>query len=164
MALEYPITFNGITMNDDSKSEFSGQLYWIEVRSFDGLFDDDLSYEAHPIPGYVGERSGDVFRRGKTITLTGFLWASNLEQLRISERLMQQAFWDCKPYNLVFQRWKEPQLYIKCRVSQPLKIVEQQEDEKMRRPFTVAFRADEPRSKKVADDSFYPTFQTDMST
>ena len=46
--------------------------YWfVFLDSVDGLSSADISYESHPVPYGIGEVSGDVLRRGKSITLSG---------------------------------------------------------------------------------------------
>jgi len=156
--IERPIIFNGLTMNDQTKrSLMVSPYYFIAVRSVDGLWGSDIRYETHPIPSNHGERSGDVFYAGKTITLAGDIIARDLTTLRIGSRLMQEKFWDLQQYKLYFTLWGEVQSYVTCRVSQPLVITEEQATADVKRRFTVALRADNPRFYKASDSSLlYP--------
>lgn len=159
--LESTFAFNSFTLNDDSKSGLSvSPFYWAELRSIDGLFGADISYESHSIPGVIGEKSGDVLRRGKTITFTGFLWGRNVRNMRDGQFALMQALADKAIHELVFTPMGfAASVYIKCRVSQDLVIVEQQDDLLMRRAFTFSLRADDPRIRKVSDDSVFPSWQ-----
>src|SRR3990172_4759308 len=56
-------------------------FYYIQVESVDGHFGADISYEAHPIPNAIGEKSGDVFRRGKTLTLSGKIYGRGISEI-----------------------------------------------------------------------------------
>lgn len=150
--LEQPVIYNGLTMNDQTKrSLMVSPFYFIPVRSVDGLWGADVRYESHVVPSADGERSGDVFYSGKTITLSGQVIARDLATLRQGQRALQQAFWDLEKHDLQFTLWGEVQAFVTCRVSQPFVMAEQQQDELPTRTWTVALRADDPRIFKVAD-------------
>ena len=159
--LESTIIFNGVTLNDQSKRELeTSPYYWFEVKNVDGLFGADLSTESHPVPNATGERSGDSFRRGKTLTFSGLLWASNLENMRLGQLALEQALWSLQPHQLRFNFWNQPQVYLMCRVAQDLAMVEKQDDLKMGRSFTFALRADDPRMRLVSNNSVWPSWRT----
>ena len=157
--LENPVTFNSITINS-RPSPFLLTTYFISVVNVDGLFAEDRSYESHPIPGKIGERSGDVFKRGKSIVLTGKIEALSLRYLRQGERVLNQMFWSDSASQLKFQLIGEPQLYYTCRVAQPLSVTEAIDRiDYIVREWTVGLRADDPRSYQVSGGSLYPTWQ-----
>lgn len=154
---EGTVAFNGFSWNVQAdKPLTAAPFYFARLDSVDGLWGADLDYESYPIAGAIGERSGDVIRRGRTITLTGVIEAASLGALRACSRAMQAAVNDKLKHNLTFTLTGEPQIYFKCRVSGDLVIVEQQKDLRPWRPFVVAFRADDPRSRKVSDNTVYP--------
>lgn len=163
---EKPISFGSFTINDASKESLTvSPFYFIQVRNIDGLHGADISYESHPIPGYIGEKSGDVFRRGKTITVSGTIFARGLAELRAAQRYLQEMLWDTDIRQFKFTPWNDGfQLFINCRVSQDLVTVDQMLETGptggFRATFTFALRADNPRTYKVADSSLYPTWQT----
>lgn len=147
--------------NDRSMAPLSvSPFYYIQVESVDGLFGADLSYEAHPIPNAIAERSGDIFRRGKTITITGRIYGRDLSTLYDGAYFLYEMLSDKAPRALIFipQNFDE-QLYITCRPYQDLSIVISVEDGLYRWPFTFGLRADDPRTRKVFDNSVFPAFQ-----
>lgn len=158
--LENPVVFNGSTINN-RPSPFTLTTYFISVTSVDGLFGEDRSYESHPIPGNIGERSGDVFKRGKTIVLTGKVEARNLVYLRAGERVLHSMFWTDNASQLRFTLAGESQAYYTMRVQQPLSIGETIDRvDYIVREWTVGLRADDPRSYRVSDGALYPSWQT----
>lgn len=162
--LESTVAFNGFTFNDQSmlKANLSVSPYYCaELTSVDGLLGADVSYEEHPIPGAIGVKSGDVFRRARTITLTGILWARGLQDLRTGQWAMAQAMADRAAHPLTWTPWNLGfSIYLTCRVYQDLVMPEQQPDRKMARQFVVSLRADDPRTYKTSDNSLYPTWQS----
>jgi len=78
--------------------------YYISAESVDGLYSSDISYETHPIPNEVGEFSGDVFRRGKTVTITGNVTALSLGALERGVDYLYQAFADTGRRKLLWTR------------------------------------------------------------
>lgn len=158
--MDSTLAYNGVTMNNRANASCQfAPYYFIEVVGLDGMWNSDISYEAHKIPGTIGDRSGDVFRGGKSLTISGWVWGLNMKRLREGQRAMQQAFADKAIHNLALTMVGEEALYFKCRVSQDLSMIEQQPDERVRRPFVVTLRADDPRSYKVSDNSLYPSWQ-----
>ena len=133
--------------------------YYISAESVDGIYSSDISYESHPIPQSIGEFSGDVIRRGKTITITGDINALNLRALEVGEDYLYQAFAETARRKLVYTRADGVAVYLKCRVNQDLAIVKNINSFQYKYTYTVGLRADDPRWKKVSDNSVYPTWQ-----
>lgn len=159
--LESTLVWNGFTINNRAGLNLNNAPhYYIAVTSIDGLWGADIDYEEYPIAGAPGASSGDVFRRGKTLTIAGRIEAANYQALHVAKRYLQQMFAVTGPFNLIFTLVGEPQIYIKCKLSQDLSITEQQNDMRLWRSFTVALRADDPRSRLVSDNTVYPTWQT----
>jgi len=135
-------------------------FYYIQVVSVDGQFGADLSYESHPIPNAIGEKSGDVFRRGKTVTFSGTIWGRGLSEIYTGADFLQQMLAEKTLRKLVFIPWNHNiQLYYTCRPYQDLAILEQFENETPRLDYTFGLRCDDPRSRKLSDDSVFPTWQ-----
>jgi hypothetical protein len=166
--IEYPVTYrdnndDDYTINDQQyRSLLVAPYYFIKLDAVDGLWGADISHESHPIPGLTGEVSGDIFRRGKTITLSGIIYARGLAELRLGQRYLQEMFWDVSaPRKLIYRTWDmSEQVYIYCRVIQDVAMTERIDGFTFRAPWTVALRADDPRSRKLSDDTIYPTYQT----
>ena len=165
--IEYPIIIRDAadvdyTINDQTKRDLlTAPYYHIKVDSADGLWGADISHESHPIPNRIGEVSGDVYRRGKTITLSGNIYARGLAELRLGQRYLQEAFWDLSLRKLIYRTWDAPgQLYLRVRVIQDVTMTERIDGYSFRAPWTVAVRADDPRSRKLSDNTIYPTYQT----
>lgn len=149
------------TINDRSyESLMVAPFYFIAVENVDGLWGADISYESHPIPNLIGEKSGDVFRRGKTITLTGTIYARGMAELYEGSYYLQQMFAEVSGLRkLLFTPWNySMQLYVKCRVTQDLAIVEQVSSTH-RWPWTVGLRCDDPRTYRADNNTVYPTWQ-----
>jgi hypothetical protein len=135
-------------------------FYYIFVQNVDGLYGSDLSIESHPMPNFIGEKSGDIFRRGKTITLSGTIQAMSLGALERGAEFLQQMFTETLPRKLIWTRWADGvQVYYIARVNQDLSISQAISDKSYRYNYTVAVRADDPRTYKVSDNTVYPTFQ-----
>lgn len=150
------------TINDRAfESLMIAPFYFICVETVDGLWGADISFESHPIPNLIGEKSGDVFRRGKTITLTGRIYARGMAELYEGSYYLQNMFAEVDgPRKLLFTPWNyNAQLYLKCRVIQDLTIVESTESLSHRWPFTVGLRADDPRTYLASNNSIFPGFQ-----
>lgn len=145
-----------------NQPKMAGQspFYYVFVSSVDGLYGADLSLESHPIPNYIGEKSGDIFRRGKTITISGQIQALSFGALHRGAEFLQQMFTEVAPRKLIWTRWADGvQVYYVARINQDLAITETVSDTSYRYNFTVAVRADDPRTYKVSDDSIYPVWQ-----
>lgn len=155
---------DNFTINDHASRPLLWQttpFYYISVVSVDGLMNSDISYESHPIPNATGEKSGDVFRRGKTITLTGKINALNLGALSLGAEYLAQMFNETALRKLVFKRISDNiVVYYKGRVNQDLTIVESFESGKYEWDWVVGIRTDTPFTYKLSGDTLYPTWQT----
>ncbi len=155
---------DSFTINDHASRPLLWQTspyYYISVMSADGLYSGDISYESHPIPNATGEKSGDVFERGKTITLTGKINALNLGALATGAEYLQQMFNEKGLRKLVFKRLQDNVVvYYKGKVNQGLVIVETVQSGKYEWDFVVGIRTDNPFTFKLSDDSLYPTWQS----
>jgi hypothetical protein len=135
-------------------------FYYISVSSVDGLYGADLSLESHPLPNFIGEKSGDIFRRGKTITISGTIQALSIGALERGAEFLQQMFTETAERKLIWTRWADGiAVYYIARINQDLAITQTISDASYRYNYTVAVRADDPRTYKVSDDTVYPTFQ-----
>ena len=157
------ISFNGYTINNNASQpllQAQAPFYYISVTNVDGLYSSDVSYESHPLPYTVGEKSGDVFRRGKTITLSGNITGWNYSYLLNGADYLGAMFSSVAQHNLAWTRQNDGvAVYVTCRVQQDLSIVETLDSLLPRFAWVVGLRADNPRSYKVADSSLYPTWQ-----
>lgn len=138
----------------------SNPFFYISVLAVDGLDSADISYESHPIPNVTGEKSGDVFRRGKGIALSGEITALSVGALEDGADYLGQMFWDTRirkllwtPYNAGFQ------VYLMVRVNQDVSVA-RTPNPNYTWPWTVGLRADDPRIRKESDDSVYPSWRT----
>lgn len=163
--IERPIVLGStnLTINDRAGADLStSPNYWINVRSADGLYGEDERYESHPIPGGDGERSSTPLKAGKQIVLTGEIWAQGLDALRAGEEALQEAFWSGAKFQLKFNTWTsysaDPSnfLYYTVRKNQPLVIVDDFSEGKMKQNWTIGLRADDPRL--YSDVSNAPVF------
>lgn len=163
-----PISYESVgggttfTINDRTyESLMVSPFYFICVETVDGLWGADISYESHPIPNLIGEKSGDVFRRGKTITLTGKIYARGMAELYEGAYYLQNMFAQVSGLRrLLFTPWNyNQQLYVSCRVVQDLAIVESTEAFGHKWPWTVGLRADDPRTRLASNGSVFPSFQ-----
>lgn len=157
------ISFGSATINDHANQPFlwaQSPWYFIYVDNIDGIWGADISYESHPVPFAIGEVSGDVYRRGKSITITGKIRGLNMQTLEqgadylgamFAPRSIQQLKWTRHADNV--------QVYIACRVNNDLSIVENVQSGRYEWPYTVGLRADDPRIKRVSDGSVYPSWQ-----
>lgn len=152
------------TINDRANRPLlweTSPYYYISVTSVDGLFNADMSYESHPIPNATGEKSGDVFRRGKTITLTGKINAMNLGALATGAEYLQQMFRETGLRKLVFKRMSDNVVvYYRARVNQDLTIVETFSSGKYEWDWVVGLRTDTPFTYNLSGDAIYPSWQT----
>lgn len=128
--------------------------YYIRVQSADGLYGADISAESHEIPHAIGEKSGDTFRRGKGLTLSGTIEGQNLGALEAATDYLQQMFWNTAQRHLIWTK-NETQVYYICRVLNDLTITPNLESYSPTFSWTVGLRADDPRLRNVSDDLFY---------
>jgi hypothetical protein len=135
-------------------------FYYIQVTSVDGHFGADISYESHPIPNAIGEKSGDVFRRGKTLTFSGTIYGRGLSEIYSGADFLQQMLAEKTIRKLVFIPWNHGiQLYYNCRPFQDLSITEQFDSEVFKFPFVFGLRADDPRSYTLSGNTLFPSWQ-----
>lgn len=158
------VSFNGFTINNHAGQpllQAQSPFYFISLKNVDGLYAADISYESHPLPNITGEKSGDVFRRGKTITLSGNITGFNYSYLLNGIDYLANMFADTGLHNLSWTRQNDGVgVYIRCRVQQDLSVVESLDSLLPRFAWVIGLRADNPRSYKTSDDSLYPTWQT----
>lgn len=133
--------------------------YYISVESVDGLHGSDISTETHPIPNSIGEYSGDVIRRGKTVTITGDIRALNLRALEAGVDFLQQMFTETGKRKLVWTRRDGVTVYLIGRINQDLAVVESIDSFSFRYAYTVGIRCDDPRTRNNSGDAVYPTWQ-----
>ncbi len=160
-------TFAGsdsFTINDHASRPLLWQtspFYYISVNSADGLYSGEISYESHPIPNATGEKSGDVFERGKTITLTGKIHGLSIGAVATGAEYLQQMFNEKALRKLVFKRLQDNVVvYYKGKVNQGLTIVESFEDGKYEWDWVVGIRTDLPFTYKLSDNTLFPTWQS----
>lgn len=140
----------------------TGNPYYISVDSADGIMGADISFETHELPYTTGEKSGDVFRKGAGITLTGTIWGRHLGGVMLGSSFLRQMFWDTALRKLKFY----PEIggveaYITCRVQNDLSVAMIKPQERNYRwGWTVGLRADDPRIYKVSDNTVYWSWQT----
>jgi hypothetical protein len=121
----------------------------------------EISYESHPLPQAIGERSGDVFRRGKGITLAGEIEAMSLGYLEAGADFLGQMFADTSKRKLIWTRKVDQiQVYYECRVNNDLVISEEITGaDKYIWTWVVGLRADDPRTRRLDNGTVYPTWQ-----
>ncbi len=157
------ISFNGFTINNNAGQpllQAQAPFYYISVTNVDGLHTADISYESHPLPYTTGEKSGDVFRRGKTITLSGNITGHNYSYLLNGTDYVCQMFSDTGIHQLSWTRQNDGvAVYINCRVQQDVTIVETVDSLLPRFAWVVGLRADNPRTYAVSGGALYPSWQ-----
>jgi len=169
--IERPIKYRNVagssdfTINDGSKkSLLVAPYYHISVDSVDGFWGADISFESHPIPGATGEVSGDIYRRGKTITVSGTITARGLSELRQGQRYLAEMLNETSAKRkFIFQLWNDNfEIYIWCRPIQDLAMVERIDtpNSNFKVLYTFALKADKPYTYKLSDNTLYPTWQT----
>lgn len=151
------------TINDRANHplmEATTPFYYISVESVDGIYNADVAYESHPIPNAAGEKSGDVIRRGRTITLSGKIKALNTQALAVGADYLQHMFAETGLRKLVHTRVSDGiQVYYIARVNQDLTIVEEFVDYKYEWKWVVGLRCDDPFTYKLSDNSLHPSWQ-----
>ena len=158
-----PVTFNGITINNRAAQptlHAESPFYYIMLKNVDGLRTADISYESNPIPNAPGEKSGDVFRRGKTVTLSGFVYGRSLQYLETGCDVLQQMFAPLSQGPISWTRLSDGvAVYLDVKVNQDLSIVEQIDDFTHRYAWVVGLRADIPFTRAVSGGAIYPAWQ-----
>lgn len=169
--LHAPIIFKSndeltsFTINDQSSINSNwkvGDPFYISVDAVDGFYSADISYESHPLPNTTGEKSGDLFRRGKSVTLTGTIWSQNLGGLNLASEYLAQMFWETKLRKLLFYPYiGSVQAYMKCRVNNDLSVVQVKPSSfEAKWSWTVGLRADDPIIYKESNDNPFRNWQT----
>lgn len=148
------------TINDRSQEALTAApFYWICVESVDGVFGADLSLEMHPIPNLIGDKSGDAFRRGKTLTFSGRIYGRGLAELYEGAYYLERMLAELKVRKLEFTPWNfNLLLHYKCVPSQDLSVNMQPGSKSYNWPYTFALRAPDPRSYNAAG-AVTPTWQ-----
>lgn len=159
------VTYNGLTINDQANQplrEAQSPFYYISINNVDGLRTADISYESHPIPNAPAEKSGDVFRRGKTLTLSGYIWGFNLKYLETGADRLHQMFGSTTGANPISwtRRSDGVAVYMTVRPQQDLSIVESFDSLVNRWAWVVGLRADNPFTYAVSGGALYPSWQT----
>lgn len=133
--------------------------YFIKIDTADGLYGADISTESFPIPHGIGEISGDIYRKGKGIALSGTIEGRNLADLKIAANFLRHAFWEVAPRRLT---WTEDgtDVYYLCRINNDLSIVEDYSQFNPKWTWTVGLRADDPRLRKVSDSTLYFSYMS----
>jgi hypothetical protein len=161
--IESVITYNGLALNDQSKRDLSiAPHYWYRVLTVDGIWDEEVRFETHPRPHVHGASSGDAYYNGKTLVLSGNIYALNVGYLRVAQRALQGAFYDMQDHQLEFHLWGEEDVYITCRKNQKIDMPETQDRGGTRpwvRPFTVQLWADDPRMYRAGTTEALPVWQ-----
>lgn len=150
------------------------QGFYIQITQVDGLFGADISYESDPLPQDTGEISGDVFRRGKGLTLSGVIWANGLFNLEAGSQYLQSVWWKTLPKKIGWNPLNRANatpggeldtitaIYLHARVNNDLVISQALSNFSygvVSVPWTVGLRADDPRIYNWADDTVYLPWQ-----
>lgn len=135
-------------------------FYYISLKTPDGMYGAEISFESHPIPQFIGEKSGDVFRRGKSITLSGNIEAMSMGYLEAGADFLGNMFAETAKRKLIWTRYDGVTVYFECRVNNDLAIGEEITGaDKYVWTWLVGLRADDPRSRRLDNGSVYPTWQ-----
>lgn len=160
-------TFAGadsFTINDHASRPLLWQtspFYYISVNNVDGFRNSDISYESHPIPNATGEKSGDVYRLGKSITLSGKINALNLGALEAGADYLGAMFAEIRLRKLVWKRMSDlVVVYMRAKLNQDLIIVETFESGKYEWDWVVGLRTETPFTYNLSGDAVYPTWQS----
>ena len=138
----------------------SGDGYYIRVTSIDGIYGADIASESHPIPHAIGEVSGDTYRKGKGISINGTIEGRNLSRLAAARNYLRQMFWETALRKLIWTEYDGTQVYLKCRVLNDLNVTETYDKMMPVWTWTVGLRADDPRERKVSDDTLFYAWMT----
>ena len=152
------------TINDQAslRSNWSSSPYfYICVDATDGLYGSDIEAETHTIPHAIGERSGDSLRRGKGFSLSGYIEAPHINFLQDGAAYLQEMFWDTSLRKLI---WKHKttgtDIYLTTRVVNDIDIRGSYSSFNPRWQWSVGLRADDPRFRKLSDNSLFFAWQT----
>lgn len=161
--IESVIEYNGLLLNDQSKRSLTvAPFYWYRVLTVDGIWDEEVRFESHPLPHRHGSSSGDAYYLGKTVVISGNVYARDVGYLRQAQRALQAAFYDMQDHQLLFTLWGETRVYLTCRKNQKIDMPETQDrggSNPWVRPFTVQLYADDPRLYAEGTETPYPIWQ-----
>jgi hypothetical protein len=143
----------------ESVLEYNGAFLnvrnWIDtylVTTIGGLDDADVRDSREVNPGYHGETAFKGYYGGRTITLSGKVYAHTLFKLRDMQQGLRQAFAQLdRELPLVF-RTNDPNLdmMINCKKSQAIQMADEQRTANhFERPFQIILRASNPRFLSV---------------
>jgi len=143
----------------ESVLEYNGAFLnvrdWIDtylVTTIGGLDDADVRDSREVNPGYHGETAFPGFYGGRTITLSGKVYAHTLFKLRDMQQGLRQAFAQLdRELPLVF-RTNSPDLdmMINCKKSQAIQMADEQRTANhFERQFQITLRASNPRFLSV---------------
>jgi hypothetical protein len=148
-------------INDQASSDlaFSIAPYFYIRLDEGGPGSTDISTESHPIPHAPGEKSGDTYRRGRGITLSGSIIADSISHLEAGAEYLEEMFWDTRPRKLYWTPIgsTDGNAYIICYVLNDLAI-SRNIPQTLTLPtwtWTVGLRADNPQIFKYVDDTVY---------
>ncbi len=151
------------TINDQASMKARWTIspyFYIKVDSADGFYGADISSEAHPIPHAIGEVSGDTYRKGKGITLSGSIEGLSINHIEAGVRYLRQMFWDASQRKLMWNEYEGTQVYLYCRVLNDLSVTENFSQWIPKWTWTVGLRADDPRPRKESDDTLFYSWMT----
>lgn len=147
--LESILEFNGIYLNDRSKIDT------YKITSIGGLEDADIRDDREVNPQAHGETPFDSFYGGRTITLTGYIRAFQLQKLRDMQQALKQAFSNISDEkNLIFHSALTPgsDCLIPVRKNAMIQMSEEQTTEGwFRRDFMITLRASNFRFLSIID-------------
>jgi hypothetical protein len=150
--LEVQFTYNNLTMNANKFNHTAfaaaGGAYYID--EIGGLDDADIRSGAEARPDSDGENPLNSYYGGKTITLSGWILAQNMYQLRIFQQNLREAF----GLNLITELpltmstgIAANDIFLNCRKNSPLQMREAKRTtvaQHARREFMISLRASYP--------------------
>lgn len=135
--------------------------YYICVDDTPGLYGTDVEVETHTIPHAIGEKSGDILRRGKGFSLSGYIEAPNIDYLQDAVAFLMQMFWDTSERKLIWKyKTVGTDIYLKCRVVNDIDIRETYNSYSPRFTWSVGLRADDPRFRVLSNDALFYSWMT----
>lgn len=151
------------TLNDQTSINSGFEIapyYYIRVNSNEGFYGTDVETESYPIPHANWERSGDTFRRGKGFALAGYIEGRNLNVMTDAAEYLMATFWDTRNRKLIW-KWKTTgdDVYMTVRIVNDITIVENYESFSPRWAWSVGLRADDPRIRKLSDNTLWYGWQ-----
>lgn len=152
------------TLNDRASANASFTIspyYYISLTDVDGIRSADMSTESVPLPNTIGEKSGDTFRRGKGISLSGTIEGRSFGDLENAADYLEEMFWDTAERQLIWYPWNSTlQIYVFARVNNDLAIpMSKDTGGRVIWHWAVGLRADDPRFYNLSDDQVYKSWQ-----